>query len=78
MEEYIDQIEKYLRGRMNQQEINKFKASLTTNPQLRSLAIIVVNILKNNHKDLVLPIFVCIFATAQMSGGAFMPFLTYV
>ncbi len=46
MEEYIDQIEKFLRGQMNQNEEGAFKTSLTTDAHLRSLAFIVASILK--------------------------------
>ena len=46
MKEYIDQIEKFLRGQMSQEEEAIFKASLTTNGHLRSFAFIVTNLLR--------------------------------
>jgi len=46
MENYIEQIEKYLRGQMNQEEEGVFKISLTTDEHLRSLAFILVNMLR--------------------------------
>ena len=42
MEEYINQIEKYLSGQMSRQEETPFIASLASNGCLRSLALIVV------------------------------------
>lgn len=41
MEEYIELIEKFLRGQMSLEEEDIFKASLNTVTQLRSLAFIV-------------------------------------
>lgn len=46
MEEYIVQIEKFLRGQMNQKEEVVFKLLLKTDARLRSLAFIVVYMLK--------------------------------
>ncbi len=46
MEEYIDQIEKYLRGQMSHQEENNFKEVVKSNKQLRSLALIVALMVK--------------------------------
>ena len=46
MENHIDQIEKFLRGQMNQQEEDVFKTSLITDEHLRSLAFIVAHILR--------------------------------
>ena len=46
MKEYIDQIEKFLRGQMSQEEEDMFKKSLATKGHLRSLAFIVVSILR--------------------------------
>ena len=46
MENHIDQIEKFLRGQMNQEEEAFFKASLTTNAHLRSYAFIFAFIMK--------------------------------
>ncbi len=42
MEEYINQIEKYLKGQMSQKEEGVFKKSLTTDAHLRSYAFIMV------------------------------------
>ena len=50
MEEYTEQIEKFLRGQMNQQEEKAFKEELSTNGQLRSFAITIAFILKTLHK----------------------------
>lgn len=47
MEDYIEQIEKYLEGQMSQQEECVFKASLTTDAHLRSFAFIVAYMLKD-------------------------------
>lgn len=46
MENLIDQIEKYLRGQMSEKEEVFFKASLTTDEHLCSLAFIVAYILQ--------------------------------
>jgi len=46
MEEYINQIEKYLRGQMSEEEEGAFKASLTTDAYLHSYAFIMAFILK--------------------------------
>jgi len=46
MEIYIDQIEKFLKGQMNQKEEGVFKTSLTTNEHLHSLAFLVAYILR--------------------------------
>ncbi len=46
MEKYIDQIEKFLRGQMNQKEEGVFKTSLREDAHLRSYAIIVVCMLR--------------------------------
>lgn len=46
MEEYIDQIEKFLRGQMSQEEEGVLKTALTTDAQLRSLAFIVTYIFR--------------------------------
>ena len=46
MTEYIDQIEKFLRGQMSQEEESVFKATLATDEHLRSLAFIFTSILK--------------------------------
>ena len=46
MKEYIDQIEKYLRGRMNQEEESLFKTSLKTDAHLRLYAFIMAYMLK--------------------------------
>lgn len=47
MEDYIDQIEKFLRGMMSQEEERVFKTSLTTDINLRSCTFIMASILKN-------------------------------
>lgn len=44
MENYINQIEKFLRGQMSDKEESFFKMSLTTDKNLRSLAFIVAYI----------------------------------
>lgn len=46
MEEYIDQIEKFLRGQMSKEEEDVFKTSTTTDAQQRLFAFIVASILK--------------------------------
>ena len=46
MDNYIDQIEKFLRGQMSQEEEGVFKTMLTTNVSLRSYAFIVVYMLR--------------------------------
>ena len=46
MEEYIDQVEKFLRGQMSQLEENSFRESLISNENLRSFVFIVVFMLK--------------------------------
>ena len=46
MEEYIDQIEKFLRGQMSKEEERVFKALLTTDTNFRICAFIVECILK--------------------------------
>ena len=46
MEDYIDQIEKFLRGQMIQEEEGAFKTLLTTDAQYQSLVFIVTYILK--------------------------------
>lgn len=46
MEDYIEQIEKFLRGQMSQAEEGSFKKSLMTYAHLRSYAFIVAFIMK--------------------------------
>lgn len=46
MMEYIDQIEKFLKGQMSQQEEGMFKKSLTTDANLRLYAFIVTYVLR--------------------------------
>ena len=46
MENYIDQIEKFLRGQMSQEEEDKFKTSLKSDTHLRSCAFIVAYMMK--------------------------------
>lgn len=50
MEEYIDQIEKYLRGQMTQREEIAFKESLASNEELRLQALSVVMVLRSFQK----------------------------
>ena len=50
MEEYIDQIEKFLRRQMGQGEEKAFKESLAENEELRLLALLVVQMLKLYQK----------------------------
>jgi len=50
MEEYVNQIEKFLRGQMDQKEENVFKSSLTTDERLRLCALIVAYMLKRQKK----------------------------
>ena len=50
MEDYIDYIEKFLRGQMNQEEVT-FKALLSTNKNLRSYAFIVACMLRGMKKS---------------------------
>ena len=47
MKNYIDQIEKYLRGQMSLEEEGAFKTSLKTDANLRSYAFIIAYMLKN-------------------------------
>jgi hypothetical protein len=49
MEEYIEQIEKFLRGQMSQEEERGFKRSLAINSHLRSYAFILANILRTQN-----------------------------
>lgn len=46
MENYIDQIEKFLKGQMSQEEEGAFKESLATEAYLRSYAFIIAFIMK--------------------------------
>lgn len=46
MEEYIVQIEKFLKGQMSKRKEVKFRTSLKTDAHLRLLAFIVASILK--------------------------------
>lgn len=46
MERIIDQIEKFLRGQMSQEEEWLFRASLATNAHFHSLSFLVVYILR--------------------------------
>ena len=49
MEEYIESIEKYLRGQMNKKEESAFKTSLKTDARLHSFTFIVAYLLKSKH-----------------------------
>ena len=51
MEEYIDQIEQFLRGQMNPQEEYAFKASLASNKKKRLFASIVSFLLRLYQKN---------------------------
>lgn len=46
MEEYVNQIEKFLRGQMNKKEESAFKTSLKTDARLHSFTFIVAYLLK--------------------------------
>ena len=46
MEEYVNQIEKFLRGQMDQKEEDAFKKSLITDAHMRTCAFIVTFIIK--------------------------------
>ena len=46
MEEYIESIEKFLRGQMSQEEENVFKKSLITDAHMQTCALIVAYMLK--------------------------------
>ena len=49
MEDYIDQIEKFLRGQMSKEEEGLFKALLKTDAQYLSQALLVTYILKQQN-----------------------------
>jgi hypothetical protein len=51
MEEYINQIEQFLRGQMNPQEEITFKASLASNMKMRLFASIVTYLLRAYQKN---------------------------
>jgi len=65
MEEYIDQIEKFLRGQMSWKEEGEFKTALTTDAHLRLYAFILTYMLRKQKldKDLSLPTIICTFAS---------------
>ena len=46
MDDYIDQVEKFLRGQMSHKEENIFKTSLMTDAHLQSYAFIVAYMLR--------------------------------
>lgn len=50
MEEYINQIEQFLRGQMNPQEEITFIASLASNKKKRLIAFIVTFLLRSHQK----------------------------
>lgn len=50
MKEYIDQMEKFLRGQMSHEEEVAFKTSLTIDARLRSYAFIVAIMLRKQKK----------------------------
>ena len=64
MEDYVIQIEKFLRGHMSLDEEVDFKISLTANEDFRSLALLLASMLKKQKlgKDLVHSVFICTFA----------------
>ena len=47
MEEYIESIEKFLRGQMSYEEETAFKKSLITNAHMRTCAFIMTLMVKN-------------------------------
>ena len=51
MMEYVDQIEKFLRGQMSQREEMIFRASLITNPRFRLYAFIMAIMLRKYKKS---------------------------
>ena len=51
MGDYINQIEQFLRGQMNQQEEAAFKVALSSNDHLRSLARIMTLVLRAYQKS---------------------------
>ena len=51
MEEYIDQIEKFLRGQMNRKEEDIFKTALTTDACLRFYAFILTYMLRKQKTE---------------------------
>ena len=51
MDEHIKQIEKFLRGQMNQQEETAFKVALSSNNRFRSLARIMTFVLRAYQKS---------------------------
>lgn len=50
MEDYVDQIEKYLRGQMNKQEELALKVALSSDENFHSLALSIIYILKSFRK----------------------------
>ena len=46
MEDYVEQIEKFLRGNMSKEEEHQFKTSVKVNPRLRLYAFIVAIMLR--------------------------------
>lgn len=51
MEEYINQIEKFLRGRMSPDEEDAFKVSLKTDTHLHSYAFIMAYMLREHKTE---------------------------
>lgn len=51
MEDYVDQIEKYLRGQMTKQEELTFKVALLSNENFHSLALSITYILRSFQKS---------------------------
>ena len=52
MKEYVNQIEKFLRGDMNLSEETTFKIALGEDAKLYSFAFLLVTLLKNQEKNL--------------------------
>ncbi len=50
MEEYIDKIDRFLRGQMTEKEEQNFKNELPTNSHLHSFALLIASILKALRK----------------------------
>lgn len=51
MEDYVDQIEKYLRGQMNKQEELALKVALSSDENFHSLALSIIYILRSFQKS---------------------------
>ena len=51
MEDYVDQIEKYLRGQMTKQEELTLKAVLSSDDNFHSLALSIIHVLRSFQKS---------------------------